>query len=325
MTNLSVVCVGAAVQDVFLHGKVLTPIKDDEGEWVEEIKLGAKLDLDDITFSTGGGATNGAVTFAKQGFHAKLAAKIGHDPAGVAVISDMKKYRINTDLVTYSNKFQTGYSALLVAPSGERSILTYRGASSSYRLENFDFPKIEGDWMFITSLAGNMEVLEALINHAESRHMKVALIPGKGELNNADWLKSLLPKVHILSANVEEMQMLFEGSNKEELAKNASKVVNVAVVTDGPGGVAACDRQMMITAGMYEDVPVVDRTGAGDAFASGFVAKYALGASLQDCLIFASANSTSVVGQMGAKIGILNKDAEIHSMEIWGENLGEGY
>ena len=324
MSELSVICIGAAVQDVFLHGKVLTPIKDGNGDWVEEIKLGEKLDLDGITFSTGGGATNGAVTFAKQGFHAKIAAKVGHDPAGDAVIKDMKKYRVNTDMITYSNKFQTGYSALLVAPSGERVILTYRGASSSYRMENFDFSKIEADWMFITSIAGNMEVLEALINHAESRHIKVALIPGKGELKNTEWLKALLPKVHILSANVQEMQMLFEGSNKEELAKNAVHTVPVAVVTDGPGGVAACDRKMMITAGMYEDVPVIDRTGAGDAFASGFVAKYAMGSSLQDCLVFASANSTSVVSQMGAKIGILDKDAPIHTMEIYGERLGEG-
>jgi len=323
MTQLSVICVGAAVQDVFLHGQVLTPVKDGHGGWVENIKLGSKLDLDDITFSTGGGATNGAVTFAKQGFRASIAAKVGHDPAGDAVISDMKKYKVRTDMLSYSNKFQTGYSVLLVAPSGERSILTYRGASSNYRMENFNFDKLEADWLFITSLAGNLEVIESLINHAEARHIKVALIPGKGELAQSEWLKSVLPKVHILSANVEEMQMLFEGNNKEELAKNASITVPVAVVTDGPNGVAACDRKMMITAGMYEDVPVVDRTGAGDAFASGFVAKYALGASLQDCLVFASANSTSVVSKMGAKIGILGKNAPIHTMEIFGERLGD--
>lgn len=322
MTQLSVICIGAAVQDVFLHGNVLKPEKDEHGEWVEELPLGAKLDLDGITFSTGGGATNGAVTFAKQGFNAKLLAKVGHDPAGDAVIKDMRKYHVDTRLVTFSNRYQTGYSTLLVAPSGERVILTYRGASSNYRMENFDFSKIEADWLFITSLSGNMQVLEAIVNHADSRHIKVALIPGKGELNQADWLRSLLPKVHILSANVEEMQMLFGEGNKEELAKKACDVVQVAVVTDGPGGVAACNREIMITAGMYEDVPVIDRSGAGDAFASGFVAKYAMGSSLQDCLLFASANSTSVVSFIGAKTGILDKDAKIHTMEIYGEKLG---
>ena len=67
---------------------------------------------------------------------------------------------------------------------------------------------------------------------------------------------------------------------------------------------------------MYEDVPVVDRAGAGDAFASGLVAKLAQGLSLGDAIIFASANSTSVVATIGAKTGILGRDAVIHPMPL---------
>ena len=67
---------------------------------------------------------------------------------------------------------------------------------------------------------------------------------------------------------------------------------------------------------MYEDVPVVDRTGGGDAFGSGFLSRYARGASLKESLVFASANSTSVVTKIGAKEGILHKGVVLHEMPI---------
>jgi sugar/nucleoside kinase (ribokinase family) len=72
----------------------------------------------------------------------------------------------------------------------------------------------------------------------------------------------------------------------------------------------------MVTAGMYDDSPVVDRLGAGDAFCSGVVAMIATGKTLEEAIIFGSANSTSVVGKIGAKTGILHKDAKLHDMPL---------
>ena len=67
---------------------------------------------------------------------------------------------------------------------------------------------------------------------------------------------------------------------------------------------------------MSEDTPTPDRTGAGDAFGSGFVAKIIEEAGLTEALTFGSANSTSVVQQIGAKTGILRKDAQLHDMPL---------
>jgi len=244
--------------------------------------------------------------------------KIGRDPAGQAVLDDMKKEGVDVTRVVYSDEHATGYSALLLAPSGERTILTYRGASTHYQPSDFDVSKISGfDWLFITSLAGNIEILEQLVNHAQHNHIKVALIPGKGELAEADRLREVAKKTTIISANVQEMQQLVEGDDMRELAWAASQLTGgIAVVTDGPNGVAASDGDHVCSGGMYEDVPVVDRTGAGDAFASGFTAAVALGKSIEEAIVLASANSTSVVSYVGAKTGILRYDAELHDMEI---------
>ncbi len=78
----------------------------------------------------------------------------------------------------------------------------------------------------------------------------------------------------------------------------------------------ASDGHTLVRAGMYEDVKVIDRTGAGDAFGSGFLSQYAQGKWLKESIVFASANSTSVVTKVGAKTAILHKGTKLHDMPI---------
>ena len=110
--------------------------------------------------------------------------------------------------------------------------------------------------------------------------------------------------------------MLVSGETCEELALHALNYVPVVIVSDGPNGVVATDGKTIVRAGMYEDVPVIDRTGAGDAFASGFLSQWSQGRSLRDSIIFASANSTSVVSKIGAKDGILTAGVKLHEMPL---------
>ena len=112
------------------------------------------------------------------------------------------------------------------------------------------------------------------------------------------------------------MQQLVEGETLEELVRHGLHYVPVVIVSDGPNGVVASDGKTIVRAGMYEDVKVVDRTGAGDAFGSGFLSQYAQGKSLKDSIVFASANSTSVVTKIGAKEGILQKNVTLHEMPL---------
>ena len=142
------------------------------------------------------------------------------------------------------------------------------------------------------------------------------LNPAGPELAEPDKLKALLESVDVLCTNKEEMQLLVAGETLEELALHALHYVPVVIVSDGPNGVVATDGKTLVRAGMYEDVPVIDRTGAGDAFASGFLSQWSQGKSLKESIIFASANSTSVVTKIGAKDGILHRGVKLHEMPI---------
>lgn len=314
----SIVAIGAAVQDVFLsHSDEFKPVTDKAAhETFMKLELGAKADVNNITFSTGGGATNAAVTFARQGLHAQFMGTIGHDPAGQAVLDDLDNEGVDTRGVTYSHRYKTGYSVLLLAPSGERTILTYRGASTHYDAKNFDLSNVDAQWLYVSSMAGSMEALDKIFAQAKARGMKVMFNPGKGELAQTTKLKALLEDVDVLSVNREEMQTIVEGTELEELARHALHYVPVAIVSDGPNGVVATDGKTVVRAGMYEDVKVIDRTGAGDAFGSGFLSQWAQGKSLKEAIVFASANSTSVVMHIGAKAGILHQHTKLHDMPL---------
>lgn len=313
--STKILSIGAAVQDVYLKGRIFKPVKEEDG-YVEEFKLGSKNELDGVVFSTGGGATNAAVTFARQGLHSLYMGKIGHDVAGTAILDELHNEGVDTSLVGYSKDYGSGYSCVLLAPNGERTIMSYRGASTHYVITPRDFHDIEADWIYITSLEGNFEVIETVIEYASSRGIKIAMNPGKKELENKAKLKKIIPKLSLLSMNKEEMQSIYHGDNLEDLVKIANKDVHYVIVTDGPKGAVAADRWHIVKAGMYEDVPVVDRTGAGDAFSSGFTAMIAAGETLEWAVTFASANSTSVVSTVGAKQGILKHSAKVHDMPL---------
>ncbi|TAK89538.1 carbohydrate kinase family protein [Patescibacteria group bacterium] len=305
--HIRIVSVGAASQDVFIMGKALHGKRDVRSHaLVEQFPLGAKLELDRVVFDTGGGATNAAVTFARQGFSSSYAGKIGKDPAGAEVLRVLKREGVDTSHLRVDERLGTAYSTIMLSDTGERTILAYRGASARLKADDFYGSHImEGDWMYISSLAGNMDLLKKLLQHAHKQRMKVAFNPGKGELANPKKLRSYLQGVEILMANKEEMQLVFGGERPVDTVLNAMPYCPYIVLTDGPAGSYVSDGQSIYFAGQYKRVKVVDRTGAGDAFCAGFVAAIARGDSVEDALTLGSANSTGVVQQIGAKTGIL--------------------
>ncbi len=316
--KIKIATIGAAVQDVFLMGSALKAKRDVRThDFVEQFPLGAKLELDKVVFSTGGGATNAAVTFSRYGFDTSFLGKIGDDPAGELIQKDLRSDGVDTSLLKCDIDGTTGYSTLLLSPRGERTVLVYRGVSQELEVEDFNhFAKLKADWLYISSLSGNFPLLESIIHYAKTHDIKLAINPGSGELKQAERMRKLLSDFSLVSVNKEEASQLVDGDSAEELTSNLVRHTETAVVTDGPNGSYASDGEKLYAAGMYEDAPVIDRTGAGDAFTSGFVAKVADGGSIPEALTYGSANSTSVVGKIGAKEGILMSDTKLKKMKI---------
>ena len=294
-----IVSIGAALQDVYLIDH------DDFGTnsrgFFNQIELGTKVDIDKIKFSTGGGATNAATTFARYGHESIFMGCIANDPAGQAIVNSLDDEGIDSSYITYLNRLQTGYSVVLLAPSGERTILTCRGASAHFNALNpDDLDTVYPDWLYVTTSLG----------------AKIMFNPGNLELQHSRKFLGLLSDVDVLLVNKCEAQKVVEGTILTELIAKMKNYVPNVIITDGNQGAIATDGKEVYRIGLYEDVKIKDSTGAGDAFGSGLLAAYADGKSFKDSLIFASANSTSVVQHIGSKDGILSKNTKLHNMPI---------
>lgn len=344
--QLKFLAFGSATQDVYLSGgKEFLPVDEPvltrrlnkqvgvRGRRVEvpmtedfAFQLGDKFVVGELDFCTGGGAGNAATTFARAGFETFFAGKIGYsDPATTSVLRDFDQEGIDTSLVSYSHQYKTDYSVILLAngraSGGERTILTYRGCGYHLTLDDFNFAKIlpqhKFDWVYVTSVAGHFEILDELFREAKEHGVKIAWNPSSLELAHPAKVRALLSDVEVISVNKEEAQQIVDGATSEELVRNLRNYVPVAIVTDGRNGAMAGDKTSIVAAGVYEpSVKRVDATGAGDAFASMFVAKYAQGVDLREAVKWASANSSSVIGVIGSKPGILTGREQLHDMKI---------
>jgi ribokinase len=320
-SNIKIISVGSAVQDVFLTGKELMAKRDVRAhDYVEQFPLGAKIDVENVAIETGGGATNAAVTFARQGLHSSFVGKIGHDPAGTEVMRVLHKEGVSTDHVAYDRSLGTSYSTILLSPNGERTILNYRGASHALNARDYNLSTLDADWLYITSLAGNFDLLGRLLKLAKRNGIRVLFNPGQAELAKPKKIRAALPYIEVLYANQDEMAQIFGEASDKELMLTSFGICPYVVMTSGGGGVYASDGNKIYQAGVYQKVKITDRTGAGDAFGSGFVAALAKGQGIQDAMTLGSANASSVVTKIGAKAGIIRTDnvrrMKIHTVSI---------
>lgn len=312
----TVLCIGKATQDVFLRDDEFDPYCEGKVCYTN-LPLGAKMDIDEVYFTTGGNATNVAVTLSRQGIHAEYLWALGNDPASEAVLRVLDEEGVGTSYVAQHDSLSAGYSTVLIALTGERTLMNFKGSMPGTKDVERLLAQVKDipDWVYPTSV-GSIDTLEKIVAWAEKHNVKVMLNPAGTELGEPAKLKSLLESVDVLCLNKEEMQQIVEGETLEELVIHGLNYCPTVIVSDGPNGVCASDGKTILTAGMYEDVPVIERTGAGDAFASGFLSQFILGKSLRESIIFASANSTNVVTKIGAKEGILHAGVKLHDMEI---------
>ena len=304
--------IGAALQEVYLIDH------DDLGP--SRFLEGSKVDIDNLYYGVDGGGINSAVTFARFGHETVLLSNVARDTAGEAIVSVLDKEEIDSSYINIVSKKSTGTAVVLLdSKSKERKILTYHGASGSY--SNFsekDLDLIQPDWLYASSLNGDMETLLRFFEKAHEIGAKVMFNPGEKELDEAQKLVGLLSDVDVLIVNKREAARIVPGTVLVELLCHLNNYVPMAIITDGPMGGIAGDRSRSdyYRFGIYEDIKVRDITGAGDAFASGFLAAYAGGKSFRSSLVFASANATEIIKTVGASDKILSRDAELHMMPI---------
>lgn len=313
-----VITIGTATRDVFLRSTLFKTLKDPKhleklgfktGE-AECFALGSKLEVERPVFDVGGGAANAAVTFARQGWKTAAVVKIGDDLLGKDIIRELKEEKI-TVFAAVDKKEGTAYSTVLLTPQGERTILVYRGATSDLEKKEIPFRKLAARWAYIAPGDINPVLMAEIVMHLKRGGAKVAMNPSKYYITlGAEKLKGILKWLDVVIMNREEASY-FTGVKYEKergIFKRFDALIDgIAVMTEGPKGARVSDGSYLYTAGIFKDKKIADRTGAGDAFGSGFVSGLMERNDIHHALRIAAANATSVVETTGAEAGILRK------------------
>lgn len=306
-----VISLGTATYDVFLRSPGMEINQSGEDKDIC-FRYGAKLEVNEIFFDCGGGGTNSAVTFARQGLSIASMIQVGDDFFGKKILADLQKEGVVTNLADIQ-KGNTDYSTILWAPDGGRTILVYRG-KTRLEVENVLWDKLDTKWFYVSSLEGNLEIINKLSNY-QIANCQIAWNPGSRELKQKEKLLELLPAITILNVNKEEMMELLGvvGEVRKDIRGILDKARELPceyiVITDDKNGAYLWDKKNLSWwhCGIFENAPRLETTGAGDAFGSGLTTGFIKGLSLEECLYLASANASSVVGQIGAKKGILKE------------------
>jgi len=312
-----VVVVGAAVVDVLLKSKSLRVLKSHqiEGGIAMCEVLGGKIEAENGVMVSGGGGTNVAVGLHRLGEAVKMISRVGDDDLSGVLVDQLEKENVDLSFLQ-KTKGKTGLSAVLVANDGGRSIVTYRGESGEIEKGEIDWEMIKNaDWIQVSSLGGEMDLLDDLIAFALEHGIKIGVNPGKKELIQKEKLRLLLPKIDLFIVNRMEASDFWGDKYDDEeiiLKKFVDIGVKLLMITDGKKGAGVFEKGRWIKMEAYPNKSI-DDTGAGDAFVSGVVAGLLSGKKIEEVLKMGLANGGSVVGKLGAKDGLLYKN----DMDRW--------
>lgn len=308
-----IIAIGSATRDVLINTDDFRSLDTVDFSIGKALcfSLGSKMEIKKIVFASGGGGTNAAVTFARQGLSTACIGAIGNDLNGQEVLNELNREGIETKYFQRHDDDFTAYSVILVDSSGERTILSYKGEGQHFDVLRVPLNELETKWLFLDSLGGHYDLLEKTVNWAVANNVKLATNPGGKELGHGlEKLKPLLKNFSIVIMNQEEASGLagIDYKEEEKIFKFMDEIIGgMFVMTKGPEGVVVSDGKNIYKAGV-PDSPIVERTGAGDAFSSGFITEYFCSGDITQAIQFATANASSVVTQYGSKAGILKKD-----------------
>ena len=309
-----VITTGSAVRDVFARTRDIKTIKDKKFAVGEAacFALGSKLNLDEVNFSVGGGAINTAVTFANQGFKVAAICKIGNDPEGQDIREKSEAHGIHCDFFSEDKDHATSFSFILSLPDGSRTVFRYKGASWHLAESSIPWAQLKAKWLYINHMAGaSHKVLPRLLATAKKQGVKIVWNPGSTQFEKKRELQRMMNFADVFIVNQEEASLItgIPYQKKKEIFKKLDDLVHgLVIMTKGKDGVEVSDGKTLWSSGVLSMKKIVDRTGAGDAFGSGFVAALMKKpGDIESAMQFASANATGVLKQWGASNGLLKK------------------
>jgi len=308
--NFDVVCVGDAKIDIFLTlHEANSHLRFNEETNELCVRFGDKIAVDKTEILLGGNAANVSVGASRLGLNPAIIAEIGRDAFAPKIINTLKSENVETSNIQQTEGQQSSFSTILNF-KGERTIFT----EHVKRLHNFNFQDISTKWVYLTSLGESWkEAYAKTVEFVKKTQSLLAFNPGTLQVQNGkNSIQNVLSFANLLLVNKEEAECILglsEGQKSiEVLLKELKKLgPKIVVVTDGKKGSFAIDTQGVLLKKDIMETEVIEKTGAGDAYSSGFLSALTYNKSIAEAMGWGTKNSASVIGKVGATAGLLHK------------------
>jgi ribokinase len=316
-----VICIGSACKDIFFptsEGKIISTPEDLLSRKKIEFELGAKYKIEQRFESLGGCAANVASGLSRLEIETACYSHIGDDHIAEWTKKELKKNRIDISLITQENNCPSDLSAIIIdKDSADRVIFSNQKANGFLNI----IPKKikDTEWYFVGDLHGDWENhLKKIWNSSRENNVKIAYNPRQANIHdNVKIIIEYIAKTDILFLNKDESIEVIKGlenhfydkelNDEKFLIKKLRELgAKIAIITDGERGAWAYQgKEFFFMPG--RKVGAIDSTGAGDSFASAFLGAYIKGRSMEECLQWGIANSSSVIQFYGAIEGLLDE------------------
>lgn len=302
--KLDVICLGAAVVDIPLR-----PVSRD----IFDIE---SYPIDNIAMTVGGDAMNEATIISRLGFKTGIIAAIGDDAAGQFILRSCAKDHIDVEGITVDPAISTSMNIGLVTADGERTFITNRNGSLwKENIEHVNFDKIKEAKILSLASIFNCPLLDGkalvkIFKAAKDNGMTITadmIMPRLGE--TLDDIREALSYVDYFFPNFDEACLMTHTTEEEKVADvlYGCGVKNV-VMKIGKRGCYIRNADGSIIVPACKGVTAIDTIGAGDNFASGFIAGLLQGKDIRECGIYANCTAAIAVQYPGATEGVKNRD-----------------
>ena len=304
----AIVDVFVKVDDSFLIKNKLTKgsMKLIEKEEFNRLRNVIKIEK----IEAGGSVANTMAGIAFLKGNSSFIGKINSDEFGKIYKNSLKKINVNFSYTIKNENLSTGASIIFVTPDSERTMCTYLGISS--KLSKYDIDEniirahklvlLEG---YLWDKGISEEMFKHVINLAKKNNIEIAMSLSDifcVSRHRQDFLNLLMNDLNILIGNENEINELMQKTNLSDSIKEIKKINKLIIVTRSKDGSLAIQNQKIINCESIKVKKILDLTGAGDLFASGFLKEYLDNSNIKKCLRTGSELAGKIIQKIGARI-----------------------
>ena len=255
---------------------------------------------------SGGSVANSIVGLSQLGDKVGFIGKISDDTFGIKYEEGLKKENVSFFYTKKKEPLPTGTCLILITPDSERTMCTFLGTAGKISKNDLDAETIKkSDLIFLEGYLWDegdpKEAFEKAINLANKTAMSLS-DKFCVDRHKPNFLNLVKNELDLVFANEGEITSLIDARNFDEVISFGKEIKKHLIITRGDKGAISIYNSKIEKIDSRKDLKIVDLTGAGDLFASGYLHGFINNFSQKDCLIKATEMSSKIIQQIGARL-----------------------